>query len=124
MKFRRRYGAAIQISLAKIDAKCLQQFSLPVVFNPFRNRAEPQSFRHRHNRSGDGLRILALRQIPNECDVDLEGVDRELPELTQRGVTGTEIVEGDARTERLDFLQLGIEQLYILGCNGLGEFGH
>src|SRR6185369_11047709 len=92
-EIRGQNGAAIQKALAQIDTQGLQRRRLPFVFDAFRNRVETQRVGHGHNGGSDGQRILAVRQIPDEGDVDLQGVDGELTQVTQRRVPGAEVVE-------------------------------
>ena len=57
----------------------------------------------------DHVRDLGRGRIPidaaDEAAVDLDAVERKGAEIAQRGIAGTEIVERERRTERLDLMQ-------------------
>ena len=51
--------------------------------------------------------ILTDLEVADEAAIDLEDVDRETPELADRGVAGAEVVDRDAHAERARFRRGG-----------------
>ena len=54
----------------------------------------------------DGQRMPVARQVAYERAVDLDLVEREGAQIAERGIAGSEVVHGDARTQRAQGVQL------------------
>ena len=48
---------------------------------------------------------LPMAEFANEGLVDLDAVEREAPQIAQRGIAGAEIIHGDADAERVQLMQ-------------------
>ena len=72
---------------------------------------EEVAFGHLDHRLGDGGIVGIAGDVADEGAVDLDGVDRQMLQVRQRGMAGAEIVDGDSYAHLLDGAQ-GADDLF------------
>jgi len=65
------------------------------VSDPFGDDLQSQTVRHVDDRDGDRRVVRVGRDVADEADIDLEGVDLKALQVGEVGVTRSEIVDGD-----------------------------
>ena len=96
-------GAADEISLNGVASLGYGEVELRACFNALYRRRHTQARSHRDDRADDGSALLIVRNLTHERLVDLDLVERKFAQVTERGVSGTEIVhrDPDAKTTQL-----------------------
>ena len=89
-------GAAEEIALHGIAALRSQKIELLLGFDAFGHDPEMQATGHGDDGGDDGRVVLVYRDISHESLVDLDDVDGQALEIAQRGITGAEIIDGNA----------------------------
>ena len=95
-----RPGCAEEKALALRAPFGSQVFQVAFCFDAFRRNRHSQTGAERQNSSDNGLRVGFAADLMNERAIDLDFVEREAPQVAQRGIAGAEIVHGDANAER------------------------
>src|SRR4051812_14259212 len=86
----------------------LEELALNVGFNTFGDECDSEGARH----CGDGVKncgradVASAADIGDERAIDLQGMDLEALEISEGGVAGAEIVDGDGNAELLKPLDL------------------
>src|SRR5580700_10399671 len=75
------------------------------MFDALRERLEPERLPELDQSVGERVRLVRAREVGDERAIDLERIDRELPQVCERAVTGAEVIDRDANTERLQRLE-------------------
>ena len=68
------------------------------IFDAFRDHLELQGTTHRDDRLGNGHVVAVVWNFPDEGLIDLQGVDRQLLQVTEGRVTGAKIIDSDLDT--------------------------
>ena len=100
-----RPRARLSVTLDLVDFVFAQQLQLFVVLDTLGDDLHAHGMRHRHQRLDDFLVAFVAADIADEAAIDLEAVDRQRLEVAQRRITGTEIVDRDVQTARMQTLQ-------------------
>ncbi len=80
-----------------------------------------EALAHGDDRLGDRLVLRIRGQIADEGAVDLERVDREALEVSERGVAHAEVVDRKAHSHFLDLVEHPARALGVLDHHALGE---
>ena len=83
----------------------LEVLELVVVLDAFGKRVDPESLAQLDEGLDDRGRLVRGREVRDEGAVDLERVDRELPQVRERAVARSEVVDGEAHAERLQLVE-------------------
>ncbi len=78
-------------------AEAIQGF---LILHTFGHYLELQVVREIDAGAHDGGVVIVAHHADDEGLVDLDGIDRQLLQVGQRGVAGSEIVNGDPQTHR------------------------
>ena len=73
------------------------------------------------DREDDGVARAILFQVGDEALVDLDDVDREALEVGERGVAGSEVVEGERHAELLQLVEDDERPFGVLHEDALGH---
>src|SRR3954463_6138578 len=73
------------------------------------------------DRPDDRARPLAGEEIMDEAAVDLQFVEREALQITERGIAGAEIVERDADAERAQRVEQPERRISAVEENRFGD---
>ena len=85
----------------------MQKLELFTRFNPFCDGSHAQTVRQRNN-SGDNRHIFRIRRkVPDERTVDLQAVNVETFQISQRRITRPEIINGNADTAFVQLIDNG-----------------
>src|ERR1700722_8296930 len=98
---------AEQIPLAVFAGHAGEMFELRFSLDAFGRHRHAQVMSERHDRSDDLSVLGAAVETGDEAAVDLHCVNREFLEISQRTVSGAEIVDVHASAERFEPAQYG-----------------
>jgi hypothetical protein len=90
---------AEEIALHFGTANRLKLFQLVLRFNAFCCRYNAQAFGKACDCADEGERFGSIREIIDEGTIDLNLVEGKTPEVTERGVTGPEIIQCNLHAE-------------------------
>ena len=93
-----------------------------LVLHPFGDGLHIQSASQIDHRAHEGTVIVGAHKLFNEGAVDLDHVDAELAQIPERGVTGSEIVDGNAGAKIPDAGNEASRIVDIMDGRGLGNF--
>ena len=93
------------VSWSTFTPQRLQSVELCSVFNPFGNGGERKGRAKAHDYVRDLCFILPVPESVNKTFVNLENVDWELSQITERRVTGSKIIHRQADPECLEITQ-------------------
>jgi hypothetical protein len=79
-----------------------ENVELAAGFDAFGENRHIHAFADREHGADDGTRLGAVFDLVHERAVELDLVEREGSQRFQRRVTGTEVIERDGHTQRLD----------------------
>src|SRR5882762_1674181 len=96
-----------QIALHLVTLFVLQELQLGIGLDAFRQHRQTKSTSKAQDRADNGRGLIVGIDRLDERAVDLDLVERKRAQVRERRIAGTEIVHGDANTERLDLLQSG-----------------
>ncbi|MGY4295906.1 hypothetical protein ACVWXN_004001 [Bradyrhizobium sp. i1.4.4] len=85
----------VVITLPEHHAHLAHGLSLLGPLDAFRDKLQPQRAGERGDDADDRLVFRAVRDLADEGFVDLDLVERETPEMSERAIAGAEIVERD-----------------------------
>jgi len=91
-----RLGSAYQEALETVAA--FQHFELLLGLDSFRHDVEPKAVAETDNGVGHGPVVLVRRDVVHEAAIDLEAVERKRCEVGERGIPGSEIIDGYTHT--------------------------
>ena len=89
-------------------------------FHPFRHNFQPQPVRQGDNGVYNSDAAGSVRQVHDECSVDLEYIDWKLLQIAERRITSAKIINGDPGAgclKRIQHCQI------IVGMMHQGAFG-
>src|SRR5207248_319504 len=93
-------------------------------FDAFGDGVEPEALAELDDGARDSRRLGAGGDTVDELLVDLEDVEREVSEVAQRRVAGTEVIDGESDTELLELREACGAQGEVFDHDLLGQFDH
>ena len=108
-------------ALAAVALFLLQLTELVLLLDALGERLQPELLAELHERADERARLGRVADRAHERAVDLEDVDGELPQVRERRVAGSEVVDGDADAELLDRAELLCGRVGVVHDRGLGE---
>ena len=115
------YRPADQVALDLVAALLLQQGQVRFSLHPLRNHSQAQRMSHGNDRRGDRRVIGVNGDLPDEGPVDLERVQREVLQVAEGGVAGSEIVHRQVETHGPECVQRLGAFLVVVDQDALGE---
>src|SRR5450830_952458 len=116
------HGFAEQETLTLLTAVGFEKFQLLKRLDAFGNDVQVQALAQADD-GADQLRILAVfAQAAHEGLIDLQHIDGKPSQVTEAGITGAEIVDGQPHTQGLDVSQGDERVLDVLHQHALGDF--
>src|SRR5712691_9425096 len=88
-------GPGEQESLGPIAAQRLQRSELALRFDPFGHDGQAEGVRQVDDGGHDGVLGSDVAHAADERPVDLDEIERELPQVRERGVPGAEVVQAN-----------------------------
>src|SRR5216684_3873411 len=107
-------------ALADVAVEFLELVELPYPLDSFRHHLQVKRLPHAHDGGDQGLASGAVERA-HEGAVDLETVDRELAEVTQRRVAGTEVIDRQVDTQSPQATKDLERRLDVLHQDTLGD---
>src|SRR5580658_4923101 len=92
--FGRHWSAEI-VSLPLVAKVSLKKFQLLLRFHTLRNDPQLKASAHADYRRHDGGLVGSSGDLTDKRLINLQGIDREFPQITQAGVTRAEIIDGN-----------------------------
>src|SRR5436190_13915214 len=120
----RRLGRTPEVvALREVAAETLESVGLLDGLDTFADHLQPERLAEVDDRLHQ-RGAFARSEVAAERAVDLEDVDRQLTQASERGVADAEVVERQAHAERLELVQAGRGGERV-GCEqGLGDLEH
>src|SRR5579862_2254856 len=103
LRAQRRLGEVVPLRAVAAEAQKLVE--LPGALDSLGHRHEAEHLGHVDDRGGERELLRALVDVVDERLVDLEDVDRKLPDVAERGVAGAEVVDRDDRGGERELLR-------------------
>src|SRR6266850_4136876 len=100
--FLRWQRLAEQKALQLVAAVGAQELALLDRLDPFGDDFQPQTMAERDDALGDRHVVRIVGYVLDERAVDLDAVDREALQVSQRGVAGAEVVDREVDPHRLE----------------------
>ena len=110
-----------QVALTLVDVLGAQPRPLVDRLDPLGHGLEPEHLAQLDERVHDGRGLLGVGDGGHEGLVDLEDVDRELPEVGERRIAGAEVVDRDPDAECLEAVELVHGGPHVTHQDRLGE---
>ncbi|MCY1174530.1 hypothetical protein D9M73_147360 [compost metagenome] len=89
-------------------------------FDAFSHDLDFQVVGHGDHRGGDFHVVLVVRDFVDKASIDLDDVDGEFFQVTERRVTGAEVVHGQGQAQALELVEL---QVGVFGSLQQQAFG-
>ena len=105
-------------------AERAKERELLVVFNALRHDMQPELHGHFGQCADDGGAVFPRFDAAHERPIELQGIDRKLAKMRERGVAGAEIVDADANSRRAELHEQALDGGRILHRHALGQFEH
>ncbi len=100
----RRQRAGIAISLRVVEAGRGEELRIPLGFHAFGHQLEAQRMRHLRGGLDDDAVVGVVAHAQDEGPVELERMHRQVAQVSQRGIPGAEIVDGNQHAQLVNFL--------------------
>src|SRR5690606_8675010 len=113
--------AAVEIALDDIAAFGAQVGFLFGALDAFGDHLHVQVASELNDDAHDVAVIRILQQIAGEALVDLDLVQRQAPQVAQRGIAGAEVIQPDTHPGGLELLEVSGSGLDILHEAGFGD---
>ena len=116
--------------LREVEALCLvaadpaKPLGLSLELDPFRDRRHLQAVCEVDDRADEGQLVRPAGDPVDEALVDLDGIDREPPQIAQRRVARSEVVDGDPHAEALQLPQTANRLFGLVRHDALGNLQH
>ena len=91
-------------------------------FHTFRNDAKLEAFTHVDDGADEGGIVRVSGHLVDERLVDLQGMNGELPQITQTGITRAEVINGKLYAQACKCMQHGIGNLDVSHENTFSQF--
>ncbi len=115
-------GVLEQKSLAGLAARLPHRLQLALLFNAFATVAKTHLPRHGDNRVAQGAHVGRQMNPTDKALIDLHGFKRQLFEQIEAGVTGTEVIDGNAHADLPQLPHTRGEDLFVVEEQRLGHF--
>ena len=96
------------VALAELAPHGGQQVPLDLAFDPLGDDFEPEGAGQLDDALGEGQALPGDSDPVHEGLVHLQHVDRQLPQVAERGVSGAEIVDRQPHADGLQLPQVGV----------------
>lgn len=113
-----------QVTLPEPATHRDQQVPLDLALDPLGDDLEPERPRDLDNALGQRQALLGDGDPVHERLVQLHHVDRQLPQVTEGGVPGAEVVDGQPHPDGLQLGQVGHHSLVPPQQHALGQLEH
>ena len=110
-----------KIALQLIAAQFDQHLLLPRRFNAFSDGHHPEFRGDQYHCLHDNTAPGVLPKVSDEASIDLNGIEREAPEVGKRGVPRTEIIQGDFDAKLLQLMKYRYCLLVAVQKNAFGN---
>ena len=107
--------------MEEVASHRFQEGFLVLGFHAFRDGQAGHHVGHRYDGFDDEFAFGARPDFRNEGTVDLDASKREAAELGQRGVTGAEIVDRNAVSSFVQFLQMSDGERFVADQTGFRD---
>ena len=94
------HGRAAVKALKLVATFVTQRIKLLLFLDALRHDFHRQAMRHGDDRTRDCKVIAVMRKVFHKCAINFEDIDRQFFQVRERGIAGTEVVDGQAYTER------------------------
>src|ERR1700761_5348444 len=111
-----------EIALKALRTEFAQERELHLGLDAFRDGFNLECLGEGEDRGDDGIGSLRFGDLLEEEAVDLDDVDGQTMEVTERGVTGAEVINGDAHSELFEAVHLAHGLFEVGEQKRLGEF--
>src|SRR5690606_24427287 len=109
------------IALHPVAPELAQGVERPFILHALGERAKVEGVRQVHQGAHDLGIPTVRREIAHETLVDLELVERELAQVGERGIPGTEVVDGELAAQRLQSRHEADRARFVLHDGALGQ---
>ena len=99
----------------------LGDLELLLGLDAFDDGGDAEAARQPHHGADDGLAVLAHQHVADERAVDLDLVEREVPQIGQRRIAGAEIVHRNPHADLAKLMQERERVGLVLQQHGLGD---
>src|SRR6202035_3278477 len=110
-----------QVPLSLGTPACLEARKLPGIFNAFGRRRQAEAARKPEDRLDDHLAFMVGVEAIDETAIDLDLVEMQLLQLSERRITGAEIIESDAHPRVPQLIDHLPRHLEIIHERALGD---
>src|SRR6185436_17586491 len=109
------------IALAVLTVVPRQERHLAFRLDAVGDRVERQAVGDRQNRAAHHLPVLVRVEVGDERAIDLQHIERELPQILEARIAGAELVDREPHTELLQGAQAVSRAVGVLDQSALGE---
>ncbi len=82
-----------------------QQLPLRHRLDALGHHAQAEAVREGDGSPGDGQVVGVAGDVANEAAIDLQGVERQAPEVGKRGISGSEVIDAQRQSHRAEFVE-------------------
>ncbi len=86
------------VALCFVTALRLKECELLTLFYAFRDNSFLQGFAHAHHRTEECGVVSTGANLVHKRLIDLQGIDREPPQIAQAGIPGAEVIKRELRS--------------------------
>ena len=119
-----RQGASAQEALEIVTAELSQHRELFVGLDPFGDHRKRHGLRQRQHGGDQNPILVLLDQSHDEAAIQFDLVDWQLLQVSQRGVAGAKIIDGEVDPQLADGLHLEHGFVEIFQDHRFGELQH
>ena len=98
-------GGTEQVPLAHVAPEKVEDVALLLGLDAFGDGLEIEAPGQRGDRADDGSRVLVNGDVAHEGYIDLEVVQGQLFDITERGIPGPEVIDRDRDADVLELFQ-------------------
>ena len=118
------HGAGDGVALHHIAAQFQQHQDMFDAFHPFGHHLVTECLGQADHPLNNAHIAGIIEHVAHKAAVDLHLVDRQLLEVHQAGVAGTEVIQRELHAVGLEAGKELAHRLHILQCGGLHQFDH
>src|SRR5450755_971818 len=119
-----RRGTAGPVALCVVDSNPAKLLQSGLILDTFGDRLDLELARDTDDRLDDLPVFLVAEQISHELHVDLEIVDRQVPEIGEAPVADTEVIQRKRATQLAQTHREAPRRIEVIGHGGLGDLKH
>src|SRR5450755_1260210 len=93
-ELRERHGPADPVPLCVVDTHPAELIQRGLILNAFGDRLDLELVRDADDRLDDLTVLQVAEQVADELDVDLEVVDRQMPQVGEAAMADAEVIQG------------------------------